>query len=157
MRYGVRSGAEGAGGPIFAATVSATDGDFMDVPPGSLMKLPYLGFISGDDPLFVRTYNWLHSAHYGYSYADKRWGLPGSYRLPFTTSWSVADHLRLKAGRARALDVLTHSVWDGGIITEGVKPDTGMPDQQGRAFATAAGYIGHTICEEYCIDRGAKK
>ena len=100
MRYGVRSGAEGAGGPIFAATVSATDADFMDVPPGSLMKLPSLGFINEDDPLFVRTYDWIHSAHYPYSYIDKPWGLPGSYRLPFTTSWSVADHLRLKAGRA---------------------------------------------------------
>ena len=67
------------------------------------MKLPALGFIAEDDPLFVRTYNWLHSTHYPYSYADKPWGLPGSYRVPFTTSWSVADHLRLKAGRAQAL------------------------------------------------------
>jgi hypothetical protein len=153
MRYGVRSGAEGAGGPIFAATVSATDGDFMDVPPGSLLKLPYLGFIAEDDPLFVRTYNWLHFSHYQYSYADKPWGLPGSYRLPFTTSWSVADHLRLKTGRARALKVLTESPWDGGIITEGVKPDTARADQEGRAFATAAGYVGHVICEQFCIDR----
>jgi uncharacterized protein len=152
MKYGVRSGAEGAGGPIFAATVSATAGDFMDVPPGSLMKLPGLGFISEDDPLFARTYNWLHSAHYQYSYADQPFGQPGSYRLPFTTSWSVADHLRLKAGKSKALKVLTESPWDGGIITEGVKPDTAIPDQQGRGFATAAGYVGHVICEQYCID-----
>jgi hypothetical protein len=153
LKYGVRPGAEGAGGPIFAATVSATAGDFMDVPPGSLLKLPYLGFISEDDPLFVRTYNWLHSAHYQYSYASQPYGLPGSYRLPFTTSWSVADHLRLKAGQAKALKVLTQSPWDGGIITEGVKPDTAKADKDGRAFATAAGYIGHTICAEFCIDR----
>jgi hypothetical protein len=152
MKYGVRSGAEGAGGPIFAATVSATAGDFMDVPPGSLLKLPGLGFISEDDPLFARTYNWLHSAHYQYSYADQPFGQPGSYRLPFTTSWSVADHLRLKAGKSKALKVLTESPWDGGIITEGVKPDTAIPDQQGRGFATAAGYVGHVICEQYCID-----
>jgi hypothetical protein len=153
LKYGVRSGAEGAAGPIFAATVSATAGDFMDVPPGSLLKLPYLGFISEDDPLFVRTYDWLHSAHYPYAHADKPWGLPGSYRVPFTTSWSVADHLRLKAGRAKALKVLTESPWDGGIITEGVKPETGRADQEGRAFATAAGYIAHVICEQFCIDR----
>jgi GH15 family glucan-1,4-alpha-glucosidase len=157
MKYGVRSGAEGADGPIFAATVSATDGDFMDVPPGSLLKLPYLGFISEDDPLFVRTYNWLHSAHYQYSYAGQPYGLPGSYRLPFTTSWSVADHLRLKAGQAKALKVLTESPWDGGIITEGVKPDTGKADQDGRAFATAAGYVAHVMCRQYCIDRNARR
>jgi hypothetical protein len=150
LKYGVRTGAEGAGGPIFAATVSATAADFMDVPPGSLMKLPYLGFISEDDPLFVRTYNWLHSAQYPFSYSDKPWGLPGSYRLPFTTSWEVADHLRLKAGRVQALKILTQSAWDGGIITEGVKPETGRPDSAGLAFATAAGYIAHTICEQYC-------
>lgn len=157
LKYGVRSGAEGASGPIFAATVSASAADFMDVPPGSLMKLPYLGFIAQDDPLFVRTYDWLHSKNYPFSYFDKPWGLPGSYRLPFTTSWSVADHLRLKAGRTMALKVLTQSVWDGGIITEGVKPETGRPDQAGLAFATAAGYIGHAICEEFCTDRKPKR
>jgi len=153
MKYGVRTGAEGAGGPIFAATVSATTADFMDVPPGSLMKLPYLGFISEDDPLFVRTYDWLHSAHYTYSYADKPYGLPGSYRVPFTTSWSVADHLRLKAGRAKALKVVSESGWDGGIVTEGIDPETGSAEHDGRAFATAAGYVAHVICEQYCIDR----
>jgi len=153
MKYGVRSGAPGASGPIFAATVSATEADFMDVPPGSLLKLPQLGFIAEDDPLFVRTYDWLHSANYPYSYAGKPWGLPGSYRVPFTTSWSVADHLRLKAGRERALKVLTESPWDGGIVTEGVKPETGKADQEGRAFATAAGYIGHVVCEQFCTDR----
>jgi hypothetical protein len=153
LKYGVRSGAQGADGPILAATVSATDADFMDVPPGSLLKLPALGFIAENDPLFARTYNWLHSAHYPFAFADKPWGLPGSYRVPFTTSWSVADHLRLKAGQAKALKVLTESPWDGGIITEGVKPDTGVPDQQGRGFATAAGYVAHTICEQFCIDR----
>ena len=157
MKYGVRSGAEGAGGSIFAATVSATGGDFMDVPPGSLLKLPYLGFISEDDPLFVRTYKWLHSADYQYSYAGQPYGLPGSYRLPFTTSWSVADHLRLKAGQAKALKVLTKSAWDGGIITEGVNPDTAIADKDGRAFATAAGYIAHTICAQFCIDRRAAR
>lgn len=151
--YGVRTGAEGANGPIFAATVDATSGDFLDVPPGSLMKLPALGFISEDDPLFQRTYAWLHSKHHAYSYADEPFGLPGSYRLPFTTSWEVADHLRLKAGRARALKILKLSPWDGGIITEGINPDTGLPDRQGLAFATAAGYVAHTICEEFCIDR----
>jgi hypothetical protein len=153
LRYGVLDGAPGAGGPIFAANVNAAGGDFIDVPPGSLMKLPALGFISEDDPLFRRTYAWLHSTNHRYSYADQPYGLPGSYRLPFTTSWGVADHLRLKAGRAKALMILKHSPWDGGIITEGVKPDTGIPDREGLAFATAAGYVAHTICEQYCVDR----
>jgi hypothetical protein len=153
LRHGVVAGAPGAGGPIFAANVDGSAGDFTDVPPGSLMKLPSLGFISEDDPLFRRTYGWLHSSRYAYSYFDQPLGLPGSYRLPFTTSWVVADHLRLNAGRAQALKILRQSAWDGGIVTEGVKPDTGSPDHQGLAFATAAGYVGHTICEQFCTDR----
>ena len=153
LHYGVHDGAPGAGGPILAAVVSATDADFNDVPPGSLMKLPALGFMAEDDPLFVRTYAWLHSRNYQFSHADQPFGLPGSYRLPFTTSWVVADHLRLKAGRAQALKVLRQSPWDGGIITEGVKPQTGLPDNQGLAFATAAGYVAHTLCDAFCIDR----
>lgn len=36
--------------------------------------------------------------------------------------------------------------------TEGVKPDTGVPDREGRAYATVAGYVGHTICEQFGID-----
>ena len=152
-RYGVLNGAEGAGGPIFAALVDGKGGDFVDVPPGSLMKLPALGFVSEDDPVFRRTYVWLHSRNYAYSYSDQPYGLPGSYRLPFTTSWEVADHLGLKAGRAQALKILKASPWDGGIITEGVKADTGIPDTQGLAFATAAGYVAHTICQQFCVDR----
>ena len=152
-RYAARDGAPGARGPIFAATVDTRSADFVDIPPGSLMKLPALGFIDENDPLFRRTYDWLHSPHYAYSYSDQPYGLPGSYRLPFTTSWEVADHLGLEQGRARALMILRHSPWDGGIITEGAKADTGIPDTQGLAFATAAGYVAHSICEHYCIDR----
>jgi uncharacterized protein len=155
-RYGISDGAAGAGGPIFAASADASGSDFADVPPGSLMKLPALGFVSEDDPIFRRTYAWLHSAHYAYSYSGEPYGLPGSYRLPFTTSWEVADHLQLAAGRAQALKILRQSPWDGGIITEGVKADTGVPDQQGLAFATAAGYVAHTICEQFCIDESER-
>ncbi|WP_156906242.1 glycoside hydrolase family 125 protein [Novosphingobium acidiphilum] len=152
LHHGVHD-APGATGPILAASVDAHDADCNDVPPGSLMKLPALGFIGADDPLFVRTYAWLHSARYRYGYADQPFGLPGSYRLPFTTSWAVADHLRLQAGRERALKILRQSPWDGGIVTEGVKPQTGLPDSQGLAFATAAGYVAHAICDTFCIDR----
>ncbi len=145
--------APGADGPIFA---SATDGKhfvFTEIPPGSLMKLPALGFISQTDPAFVRTYKWMHSPSYMYSYSDKPYGLPGSYRLLFTTSWSIADHLSLAMGREQALKVLRASGWDGGIVTEGVDAETGRMDQQGRAFATAAGYVAHAICQRACNDQ----
>lgn len=152
LKVCVTEDAPGAGGPIF---VSATDGKtpiLADVPPGSLLKLPFLGFVSQEDPTFQRTYRWLHSPNYPWSYSGEPFGLPGSYRLPFTTSWSVADHLRLKAGRAQAMKVLLGSDWDGGIITEGVSARTGQADQAGRAFATAAGYVADAICTAFCRD-----
>ena len=152
LRTCISAQAPGATGSIL---VSATDGKnpiYGDVPPGSLMKLPTLGFISEDDPLFVQTFAWLHSPSYSYSYADHPYGLPGSYRLPFTTSWSVADHLGLKLGQDRALRILRGSAWDAGIISEGLDARTGIVDHDGRAFATAAGYMAHAICESFCTD-----
>lgn len=150
----VSSAAPGSTGPIFASATDGTHYAFTDMPPGSLMKLPLLGFLSESDPVFARTYAWLHSANYKYSYADQPYGLPGSYRLPFAPSWTIADHLQLKAGHERALKILLASTWDGGIITEGVNADSGRMDHAGRAFATAAGYMAHSICETYCVDKG---
>ena len=150
MKSSISDQAPGAMGPIF---VCATDGKnplFADVPPGSLMKLPALGFISENDPVFVRTYEWLHSKNYKYSYSDQPYGLPGSYRLPFTTSWVMADQLLLMRGREQALKVLRTSAWDGGIVSEGVDPTSAVMDSAGRAFATAAGYVAHAICQNFC-------
>lgn len=152
-KYGISEGAPGAGGPIFN---SATDGKnpvYADVPPGSLFKLVKLGFVSEDDPIFTRTYDWLHSTNYKYSFNGSEFGMPGSYRVPFSTPWTIADHLGLKRGRAQALKILRGSKWDGGIISEGVDPNTAVMDYDGRAFATAAGYVAHAICEAFCQEQ----
>lgn len=150
MKYTVSADAPGATGTVFVSATDTKDPIFADVPPGSLMKLPDLGFISQNDPLFVRTYEWLHSSNYKYSYSDQAYGLPGSYRLLFTPVWEVADHLGLERGRAQALKILKGSTWDGGIVTEGVGATTGVADYDGRAFATAAGYMAHSICKNFC-------
>jgi uncharacterized protein len=153
LAHCVSGSAPGADGPIFA---SATDGKnfvFTDIPPGSLFKLPLLGFVPESDPTFTRTSQWLKSKNYQYSYGDQPYGLPGSYRVPFTTAWSIADELRLKSGHDKALKILLTSNWDGGIITEGVDPATARMDQAGRAFATAAGYVAHAICQTSCTDK----
>lgn len=146
----VANGAPNAGGPIF---VEATDGRghnvFADVPPGSLMKLPILGFVPESNPIFQRTYRWLHSSSYQYSYAGTPYGVPGSYRLPETTSWLVADELRLSQGKQQAMNILLASHWDGGIVTEGLNPETAAVGS-GNAFATAAGYVADAICRVAC-------
>ncbi len=155
MRTLVGLGAPGAHGRIFAFGWDGRHLTFDDVPPGSLLKLPALRFIGEDDPLFRRTYRWLHSQHFKYSNAGKPYGLPGSYRLPYTTSWSIADHLRLRAGRALALQILRASPWDGGIVSEQVDPMTARSIGGGGAFATAAGYVAATVCDLYCRPRHA--
>ena len=149
----VTNNAPGAAGTIFASATDGTNFATTDIPPGSLLKLPALGFIAEDDPLFRRTFDWLHSPNYRYSYSGSRYGLPGSYRLPITTSWVIADELRLKRSHERAAEILLASPWDGGIISEGIDPDTAHMDYAGRAFATAAGYVAHAICESACRKR----
>ena len=150
LAHAVVATAPGAVGPIFAAATDGKNYVLSDIPPGSLLKLPLLGFIAESDPLFVRTFDWLHSPNYKFSYSDKRYGLPGSYRLPLTTSWVVADELLLQRSHEHALSILLASPWDGGIVSEGIDPDTAQMDVAGRAFATAAGYVAHAICLSAC-------
>lgn len=150
MKWLVARGAPGASGPIFAFGWHGTHYTFDDVPPGSILKLPILGFIPESDPVFRRTYLWLHSKNFKYSSAGEPYGLPGSYRLPWTTCWSIADHLRLEEGRSIALKILLASPWDGGIVSEQVDPKTAKSIPGGGAFATAAGYVGAAICDVFC-------
>jgi meiotically up-regulated gene 157 (Mug157) protein len=136
---------------IFAAGWDGeTDYLVEDIPPVSLFKLPALGFVAEDDPVFAETSAWLQSSAYTFGHHGAPYGLPGSYRLPFTTSWVLADHLRLEGCREKALRILTYSTWDGGIVTEGLDPTTGHMVRDGRAFATAAGYVAAAICDVYC-------
>jgi uncharacterized protein len=150
LAHTVVATAPGAAGSIFAAATDGKNFVLSDIPPGSLLKLPLLGFIAESDPLFVRTFDWLHSPNYQYSYSSKPFGLPGSYRLPLTASWVIADELLLQRSHERALSILLASPWDGGIISEGIDPDTAQMDVAGRAFATAAGYVAHAICLSAC-------
>jgi uncharacterized protein len=46
--------------------------------------------------------------------------------------------------------VLRASAWDAGIMTEGLDPSSAVVDRPGRAFATAAGYVAHAICQQFC-------
>ncbi len=81
-------------------------------------------------------------------------GTARQLRPAVTTSWSVADHFRPgKAGERRPQGLTESACWTVGHITESVKPETGQPDQAGRAFATAAGYVAHVICAQFCTDR----
>jgi hypothetical protein len=139
---------------LFAAGWDGADGYLVeDIPPGSLARLPSLGFIAEDDPVFQATLAWLRSPAYAYSHHGEPFGLPGSYRLPFTTAWVLADHLRLAGERESALAMLLGTTWDGGIISEGIDPAAGVPEADGRAFATAAGYVAAALHDVFVVER----
>lgn len=143
---------EHAGRRMFAAGWDGADGYLVeDIPPGSLARLPSLGFIAEDDPVFRATLDWLRSPAYTYSHHGAPFGLPGSCRLPFTTAWALADHLRLAGDRDTALALLLGATWDGGIISEGIDPATGATEADGRAFATAAGYVAAALHDVFVV------
>ena len=116
-----------------------------DIPPGSLFRLPALGFIAENDPVFIATAERLRAPGMAHSHHGLPFGLPGSSRLPFTTAWVIADHLRLEQSRDAALGMLTGTAWDGGLIAEGIDPATGRVERDGRAFAAAAGYVAAAL------------
>ncbi|MDK9696134.1 MAG: glycoside hydrolase family 125 protein [Siculibacillus sp.] len=139
---------------IFAAGWDGAEDHLIeDIPPGSLFRLPALGFVAEDDPVFVATADRLRSAAHVHGNHGAPFGLPGSYRLPFTTAWVLADHLRLARFRDEALRILMATTWDGGIVTEGLDPMTGRMDRDGRAFATAAGYVAAAICDVFAAPK----
>ncbi len=156
MQHLVATGAPGMRKPIFAFGWNGKRYKFDNVPPGSVLRLPALGFVGQNNPVFRRTYRWLHSKYFPYSNLGKPYGLPGSYRLPYTTSWSIADELQLRAGRKQALKILLASPWDGGIVSEQLSPETDASVGGGGGFATAAGYLASTVCQLYCLPRSRK-
>lgn len=139
---------EADGGRRFAAGWDGgADYLFEDIPPGSLFRLPALGFVAEDDAVFAATAAWLQSPAYAHSHHGTPCGVPGSYRLPFTTAWVLADQLRLTGCRDRALAILTGTAWDGGIVSEGLDPASGRVEAEGRGFATAAGYVAAALAD----------
>jgi GH15 family glucan-1,4-alpha-glucosidase len=149
LKYCVAAGAPGAEGPIFARNTDLKNYVFNDVPPGSLIKLPLIGLIPEDNPVFTRTWDWLHSKNYSYSQAGQPYGLPASFRVPFTCCWVVGEHLRLKQGREMALKILKKATWDYGIVSEGLDARNAEGLGGGGAFAAAAGYLAHCIWEAH--------
>jgi hypothetical protein len=149
LKHCVVDGAPGARGTIFARAWDHGQVLFNDVPPGSLAKLPILGFVKEDFPAFRRTWDWLHSKNYPFNNQDKPYGLYGSWRVSQTCCWTIADQLRLKIGHARALKVLEKATWDGGIVSEMLDPATADGISGGSAFATAAGYVAHAVYEVF--------
>lgn len=145
LRHLVGPGAPGTHRPICTFSRNGWRCEFDDVPPGPPLEPPASGFITQNAPVGRRRYRRLHSKDFPYSNIGQPYGLPGSYRLPFATCWTIADELRVRAGRAKTLKLLLGRSWDGPVASQQLNPETDARIGGGGGFATAAGDLGATI------------
>lgn len=132
---------DGPFGPMFAWSVDLA-GNFQlyDDPPGSLVLLPWHGFISRDATAYINTLAYIRSAHNDYASRDgafKGVGCAHSRR-----PWPMHACNAVLAGVAEPDDIelLTAAPLDGGLACETVWQDSGAA-ATGAAFASAAGYL----------------
>lgn len=146
---------EGPLGPMFAWAVDAKGSHVLyDNPPGSLQLLGELGIVAPDDPVLLRTIEWIHSPHNPHYYQG-RFAAPGSAHAP--RPWPMAAACALLAGERargaldpaiqdRALALLRDAPMDGELVCESVDAQTGRV-ASGAAFATGAGFVAWALWE----------
>ncbi len=113
-------------------------------PPGSLALLPYYGFLTAEDPLYLNTMKWINSTYNPYY---KEEGIcPGTGALHAANPWVLSVAGEILAGykvHDRML-WLKNAALDGGLACETVDPTTGRAFT-GRAFASCAGFLGYSL------------
>jgi hypothetical protein len=153
IRRLVIRGAPGTRDPIFACERVGWQYRLNDGSPRSPLKRPARGLINPLGRVFRPTYRWLHAKFFRCSDASDPCGPPGSYRRAQMTRRLIADHLRLRAGRSKALKTLLAIPWDGDIVSGQVDPKTDSAVLGSDVFATQAGYVAATLCDPYCGPR----
>ncbi len=134
-------------GPMFAWSVDLAGGhELYDNPPGSLVLLPWHGFVAIDDVAYINTLAYIRSAHNEHASCDGYFtgvGCAHAHR-----PWPMHACNAVLAGVAEPEDIrlLTMAPLDGGLACETVWPDSGAA-ATGTAFATAAGYLCSALVE----------
>ncbi len=132
------------GNPYFAWSVDlAGRHNVYDEPPGSLQLLPYYGFCSADDPVWLNTTAIIRSPDYTYSFADSPIAEIGCAHAPYPWILSLCNSL-LSGHQEQAFKELEVLTMDNGIACESVDPVTGE-SVTGDAFATCAGFLCHSM------------
>ncbi|MGB4338672.1 MAG: glycoside hydrolase family 125 protein [Bacillota bacterium] len=132
---------DGPTGPMFAWSVDlAGRYELYDDPPGSLVLLPFYGFISTDHPVYRNTLKFIRSSHNPYSWHGHPFSGVGCAHSP--RPWPMHACNAVMAGVAAPEDVklIARAPLDGGLACETVWETTGAA-ATGLAFATAAGYL----------------
>ncbi len=136
--------ADASGKPCFAWSVDLNGAhNVYDEPPGSLQLLPYYGFCTPDDPVWVNTVGMIRSPDYAYSFAGRPIAEIGCAHAPYPWILSLCNSM-LSGHDRQALKELESIEMDNGIACESVDADTGKCTT-GAAFATCAGFLCHSL------------
>ena len=123
-----------------------------DEPPGSLVLLPWLGFVSPDDEVYRATCDWIYSADNPHYFAEAN--EIGCLHEPHPWVLAIANSLLIPARRAAALTLLRRAGMDDGIACEAINEATGKV-VTGQHFATCAGFLCHAATAADCVAPGS--
>lgn len=132
---------EGPFGPMFAWSVDLKGNyELYDDPPGSLILLPWHGFIASDDKRYANTLAFIRSHHN--PFLSTNCAFPGAGCIHSSHPWPMHACNAVLSGVATADDLrlIEKAPLDGGLACETVWESTGLA-ATGTAFATAAGYL----------------
>ena len=133
-----------AGKKYFAWSVDLNGGtEVYDEPPGSLQLLNYYGFCEKDDEIWLNTVEKIRSPEYKYSFFDQPIAEIGCAHAPYPWILSICNSL-VAGHEEQAWKELELIEMDNGIACESVDPVDGT-SRTGEAFATAAGFLAHTM------------
>jgi hypothetical protein len=119
--------------------------DLYDEPPGSLQLLPFYGFCSTDDPVWISTVAMIRDASYRFSFAGMPIAEIGCEHAPHPWVLSICNSL-LSGHAETALLHLSKTEMDNGLACESVDEMTGACTT-GEAFATCAGFLAFSLWE----------
>lgn len=144
--------AEGPFGPMFVWSADLEGGfELYDDPPGSLLLLPYYGFIDCNDPRFANTVKYVKSEHNPYRVAHGDY--PGAGCAHAARPWPMHACNMVMAGIAdcECLKLIAKAPLDGELACESVY-EVGGKAATGGAFATFAGYLSVALAQAVTCD-----
>lgn len=133
---------------IFAWSLDLKGGwNIYDEPPGSLQLLPFYGFCSETDEVYLNTVDIIRRPEYPYSFSGCNIAEIGCEHAPHPWVLSVANSL-LCGRKEHCRDILMKTEMDNGIACESIDENTGECTT-GAAFATCAGFLAYSIYKAF--------
>lgn len=131
-------------GKIFAWSIDMKGNyKLYDNPPGSLMLLPYHGFCSVNDKIFINTLKWIYSEQNEFMVSSGKFQGLGSAHAKHPWILSLCNQL-LSTEPEQARKFLEEAFMDNGFACETVDSKTGIA-KTGCAFATCAGFLAYAL------------